>query len=179
MKDSLSFYPVTAQIVTVALLDSETDKGFIYYQTPGKPPERLIENNTEFIGVPHEKQLLELFWAKMEKVEQFITFNGRSFDCPFLIVRSAVQRVKPTKNLMPDRYRSNAHIDLMEKLTFLGASRRRFSLHIWCNALGLKLKVEIEVKSDEGISQQKVEQTKVALRELGLDENVEIKKQGE
>lgn len=44
---------------------------------------------------------------------------------------------------------------------------------------GLKLKVEIEVKPDEGISQQKVEQTKVALRELGLDENVEVKKQGE
>ena len=146
VKDSLSFYPVTAQIVTVALLDSETDKGFIYYQTPGKPPERLIENNTEFIGVPHEKQLLELFWAKMEKVDQFITFNGRSFDCPFLIVRSAVQRVKPTKNLMPDRYRSNAHIDLMEKLTFLGASRRRFSLHIWCNALGIKS------PKDEGVT---------------------------
>lgn len=41
---------------------------------------------------------------------------------------------------------------------------------------GLKLKVEIEVKSNEGISQQKVEQTKVALRELGLDENVETGK---
>ena len=41
---------------------------------------------------------------------------------------------------------------------------------------GLKLKVEIEVKSEEGISQQKVEQTKVALRELGLNENVSADK---
>jgi len=41
---------------------------------------------------------------------------------------------------------------------------------------GLKLKVEIEVKPDEGISQQKVEQTRVALRELGLDENLDTKK---
>lgn len=41
---------------------------------------------------------------------------------------------------------------------------------------GLKLKVEIEVKPEDGISQQKVEQTKVALRELGLDENLETKK---
>ena len=41
---------------------------------------------------------------------------------------------------------------------------------------GLKLKVEIEVKSEEGISQQKVEQTKVALRELGLNEDVEANK---
>jgi len=37
---------------------------------------------------------------------------------------------------------------------------------------GLKLKVEIEVSSEEGISQQKVDQTKVALRELGLEEDV-------
>ena len=41
---------------------------------------------------------------------------------------------------------------------------------------GLKLKVEIEVKPDDGISQQKVEQTKVALRELGLNEDVSADK---
>lgn len=41
---------------------------------------------------------------------------------------------------------------------------------------GLKLKVEIEVSSQEGISQQKVEQTKVALRELGLNEDVSADK---
>lgn len=41
---------------------------------------------------------------------------------------------------------------------------------------GLKLKVEIEVTSAEGISQQKIEQTKVALRELGLNEDVSAEK---
>lgn len=41
---------------------------------------------------------------------------------------------------------------------------------------GLKLKVEIEVSSQEGISQQKLEQTKVALRELGLNEDVSADK---
>lgn len=40
---------------------------------------------------------------------------------------------------------------------------------------GLKLKVEIEVKPEEGIPEQKVEQTKVSLRELGLNEEMEIK----
>jgi hypothetical protein len=41
---------------------------------------------------------------------------------------------------------------------------------------GLKLKVEIEVKSEDGVSQQKVEQTKVALRELGLNEDISAEK---
>ncbi|MDD5019694.1 MAG: ribonuclease H-like domain-containing protein [Candidatus Omnitrophica bacterium] len=138
VRDSLSFYPVTAQIVTIAMLEAETDKASVYYQVPSRQPERTVEGETEYFSVPNEKQLLELFWSKISKYDTFITFNGRGFDCPFILVRSAVHRLKATKNLMPDRYRSNMHVDLMEKLTFLGAVRRRFSLHVWCNAFGIK-----------------------------------------
>ena len=138
IKDSMSFYPVTAQIVTIGMLEVETDKAFVYYQTPHQQPEKKIENSHEYISATNEKQLLELFWGKIEKYEQFITFNGRAFDCPFIMVRSAVNHLKASKNLMPDRYRSGTHIDLMEKLTFLGASRKRFSLHMWCHAFGIK-----------------------------------------
>jgi len=138
VKDSLSFYPVTAQVVTIAMLEVETDKSFVCYKTPDRAPERIVENNTEYLAVPHEKQVLELFWKKIEKYDQFVTFNGRGFDCPFLLIRSAINQLKPSKNLMPDRYRSTAHIDLMEKLSFLGASRKRFSLHMWCHAFGIK-----------------------------------------
>ncbi len=137
-RDSLAFYPVTARVVTVAMLEEESDKAFVYYVTPGRPPAKTTQGQAEYVATSDEKQLLELFWQRMAKYEQFITFNGRGFDCPFLLLRSAVNKVKPTKNLMPDRYRSQAHIDLMEKLTYLGATRRRFSLHMWCQAFGIK-----------------------------------------
>ena len=39
---------------------------------------------------------------------------------------------------------------------------------------GLKIKIEVEVSQADGISEQKVEETKVALRELGLDDDVEV-----
>ncbi|MFO8089870.1 MAG: hypothetical protein R6U13_08550 [Desulfatiglandaceae bacterium] len=39
---------------------------------------------------------------------------------------------------------------------------------------GLKIKLEIEIKPEDGISKQTVDQTKAALREMGLDENIEI-----
>ena len=146
VKDSLSFYPVTAQIVTIALLEADSEKGFVCYQVPGRQPERLVENGAEYFSAANEKQLLELFWSKIDKYDQFITFNGRAFDCPFIMVRSAINGLRSTKNLMPDRYRSNTHVDLMEKLTFLGATRRRFSLHMWCHAFGIKS------PKDEGIS---------------------------
>lgn len=138
IRDSLSFYPVTAQIVTIGMLELESEKSFVYYQVPGQQPEKTKEGSAEYFSASNEKQLLELFWNRMEKYDQFITFNGRSFDCPFLMIRTAINRVKPTRNLMPDRYRSNAHIDLMEKLTFLGAQRKKFSLHMWCSAFGIK-----------------------------------------
>jgi len=137
-RDSLAFYPVTARVVTVAMLEEESDKAFVYYVTPERPPDKKMEGKTEYLSTANEKQLLELFWQRMAKYDQFVTFNGRGFDCPFLLIRSAINKVKPTRNLMPDRYRSQAHIDLMEKLTYLGATRRRFSLHMWCQAFRIK-----------------------------------------
>lgn len=146
IKDSLSFYPVTAQIATIGMFELESDKGFVYYQTPNQQPSKSVENHTEYVSATHEKQLLELFWSKIEKYDQFITFNGRSFDCPFIMLRSAIHHLKASRNLMPDRFRSNVHIDLMEKLTFQGASRKKFSLHMWCTAFGIKS------PKDEGIT---------------------------
>lgn len=138
IRDSLSFYPLTAEIVTIGMLELDSPSGFVYYQTPGAQPQKTVEDHAEYYSAANEKQLLEFFWSRIEKYDQFITFNGRSFDCPFIMIRSAINHIKATRNLMPDRYRSHAHIDLMEKLTFLGASRKRFSLHMWCNAFGIK-----------------------------------------
>jgi hypothetical protein len=45
--------------------------------------------------------------------------------------------MKPTKDLMPNRY-AETHIDLLDQLTFFGASRRRFSLDMWCRTFGIK-----------------------------------------
>ncbi|OGW43406.1 MAG: hypothetical protein A2Y66_03590 [Nitrospirae bacterium RBG_13_41_22] len=38
---------------------------------------------------------------------------------------------------MPNRY-NDTHTDLLDQLTFYGASRRRFNLDMWCRAFGIK-----------------------------------------
>jgi hypothetical protein len=38
---------------------------------------------------------------------------------------------------MPNRY-GDVHIDLLDQLTFFGASRRRFSLDMWCRTFGIE-----------------------------------------
>jgi hypothetical protein len=39
---------------------------------------------------------------------------------------------------------------------------------------GLRIRVSVEVADESGISEQKVEETKVALRELGLDDGMRV-----
>ena len=143
-KNSLSFYPITAQVVTIGMLEAEGDKGFVYFQNGGKA-ERITEGEISYESGT-EKEILIKFWEQMKKFPQFVTFNGRVFDCPFLLIRSAIHKIRPTKNLMPNRYSAATHIDLMDQLTFYDALRRKFSLHMWCKAFG------IESPKDDGMT---------------------------
>lgn len=134
--EQLSFSPLTGQVVAIALLNPDTGKGAVYYQAPGVEPSEFEENGIVYASGT-EAQVLEKFWRTIAFYDQFVTFNGRSFDCPFLMVRSAVNKVRPTKNLVPYRY-GDEHIDLYDRLGFFGAVRRTMSLHMWCQALGIR-----------------------------------------
>src|SRR3990167_672565 len=92
-------------------------------------------------GARTDEERLELpstlsFSPLTGRFDQLITFNGRAFDGPYLMVRSAVHKIRPTKNLVPYRY-GDDHIDLYDRLGFFGAVRRTMSLHMWCQALGI------------------------------------------
>ena len=53
------------------------------------------------------------------------------------MLRSAILSIKPTRNLIPYRFDSSTHCDLLEQLTFYGAVRR-FNLDFYCKAFGIK-----------------------------------------
>lgn len=146
VKEGLSFYPLTAQVVAIGMAEADSDKNFVLFQNLKQQDEPLKEKDVEFIPMKDEKQLLRVFWSKLKDYQKIITFNGRGFDCPFLMIRSAINEVKPSKNLMPNRYSSDMHIDLLDRLTFYGSMRRRFNLHMWCKAFGISSPKEGEVK---------------------------------
>ncbi|MDP8266068.1 MAG: ribonuclease H-like domain-containing protein [Candidatus Aceula meridiana] len=135
-KNSLSFYPVTAQVVTIGMLDVDTDKAFVFFQNNGKQ-EKFTEGNATYVS-GDEKEILINFWKLIGKADTFITFNGRMFDCPFIMLRSAINSVRATKDLMPYRYGKGPHVDLYDQLTFYGAATRKFSLDMWCKAFSIK-----------------------------------------
>ena len=129
-------YPLTGQVVAIGMLNPDTNKGAMYYQAPeGEPMLPMDEDGVKF-QVGTEAEILTLFWDTLKNYNTLITFNGRGFDCPFLLVRSAMHKIKPTRDIMPNRY-GDAHIDLMDRLSFYGSFRRRFSLDMWCRSFGI------------------------------------------
>ncbi len=141
LKDGLGFSPLTGEIVVIGVLDVQKNKGKVYFQAPGENIQPFIQDNFEFESFT-EKEMLQHFWQGALQYDEFVTFNGKSFDTPFLFVRSAVNAVKPTKNLMSNRYLSSQkvgakHIDLLDELNFYGAVRKKGNLHLWCRAFGI------------------------------------------
>ena len=134
-KEQLALHAVTAEIVCIGMLNPDTNKGVVYYRAD-KPAEEFTANDILY-SAGNEREILEKFWANIKNYRQFITFNGRSFDCPFLLIRSAILAVKATKNLMPYRYGTGEHVDLLEQLTFYGAVRK-FNLDFYCKAFGIE-----------------------------------------
>jgi 3'-5' exonuclease len=142
LKSGLGFSPLTGEIVAVGVLDVHAGKGGVYYQAPGAKINRSEEHGITF-EVMTEEGIVRKFWEVASQYNVFITFNGRSFDVPYLMVRSAVHGVRPTKDLMRGRYlyqqhADAIHIDLQDQLSFYGALRRKGGLHLWARVFGIK-----------------------------------------
>ncbi|TAK62272.1 MAG: 3'-5' exonuclease [Bacteroidetes bacterium] len=132
----LNLYAPTAQVLAIGMANPDTGVGKVFYQS--NEPEQFFseDGNTEYLS-GNEREILERFWQTITHYDQFITFNGRSFDCPFLMLRSAILGIRPTRNLVPYRYNSGIHCDLLEQLTFYNAVRK-FNLDFYCKAFDIK-----------------------------------------
>jgi hypothetical protein len=136
VRESLSFYPLTAEIITIGMYDPDRKKGTVFFQNNADPLLPFEEEDMRY-ETGTEQEIIGKFWETIKGYKQFITFNGRGFDCPFIAVRSAVHKIRSVRDLMPNRY-GDIHIDLFDQLTFFGATRRKFSLDMWCRTFGIK-----------------------------------------
>ncbi|MDW8279867.1 MAG: ribonuclease H-like domain-containing protein [bacterium] len=142
LKNRLGFSPLTAQIVVIGLLDYEKKEGVVYFDAPGENIAEFKDSGITFKQAT-EKEMLSEFWRISNYYNYFITFNGRNFDIPFIMIRSAICGIKPSKDLMRGRYiyqqsLDAIHIDLAEQLSFYGALRKKGSLHLWSRAFGIE-----------------------------------------
>jgi predicted PolB exonuclease-like 3'-5' exonuclease len=150
--------PLTGQVVCIGTLVHETRKGSALYLA-NEEADEVIEHNgmtLRYKAFTDETELLQHFWNGMDgKYQAVVTFNGRNFDCPFLMLRSAALGIRPSINMMAgtrwefkvggssnDRYSGAEHIDLLDKLTFnagfdkIGATRK-FNLDFYTKSFGI------------------------------------------
>lgn len=139
-KEGLGFSPLTGQIIAIGVYDVERAQGAVYYQGDGDTDDETLD---EFVYKERtERTMLEDFWAGAMAYDTFVSFNGRAFDVPWLLHRSAIHGITPSCQLMRRRYLSQQsspwHIDLQDELTWYGAMSRRPSLHLFCRAYGIE-----------------------------------------
>lgn len=150
IKESLGFSPLTGKIVAIGVLDSDKDTGAVYFEDPDGKISESEQDGIKYKPMD-EAEMLEQFWKLCEKYDNFVSFNGRAFDVPFMAIRSAIHGIRPCKDLLSNRYlslqkRSCAHIDLADQLSFYGAVRKNSPLHLYARAFG------IESPKSQGVS---------------------------
>src|SRR5258705_10422971 len=130
-------YPGLGKIIAIGMWLVGEDRGLILLE--GKSEETRdwskVQHAKIFRG--DERAGLEEFWKLVGRtpkagIPRLVSFNGRGYDGPMLSIRSAQLGVKPSRNLLGNRYSIAEHCDLMEVFSFMGATRERYSLEYWC-----------------------------------------------
>lgn len=152
--DELALSPVTGRIVCIGMkFVKKTDDGLkermVAYSVDDSmadDAERREEQMPSGITCLYssERVMIENFWRMIaqNKSLTLVSFNGRNFDAPYLMLRSALLGIRPTRNLMDGtRFNYSNHIDLLDKLTYYsGASNgatRKFNFDFYAKAFGI------------------------------------------
>jgi len=144
IKQFMSLWPFTSQVVCIAMLNAETQHGQTLFIAEDFEDEAGEGGPVEFVPCADEVELLAAFWDVARHYDSVVTFNGRGFDVPFIYLRSAVLNVPISKkNWLGYRYATEPHCDLAEQFTFYSVSgrdgaARRFNLDFYCKAFGIE-----------------------------------------
>jgi predicted PolB exonuclease-like 3'-5' exonuclease len=132
--------PFTGRIIAIGVIRLDDGRSCALYEVPGQNELLVEKTGTRTYISGSEKQILEKFWAFFDNDSRFITFNGRQFDGPFLMLRSAINGVPPKRDLVGYRQSFHPNCDLREALSFFGATfgrQFRFNLDLACKAFGV------------------------------------------
>jgi 3'-5' exonuclease len=132
---TLSLAPGTAKIIVISLWNVDSGQGALLYEGDAGWVDTGDGATRIFRGT--EERMLHEFWQMLERYGRVVTYNGRNFDLPFAYIRSGLYGIRPSRNLLANRFSIADHCDLSEVLTFFGAAQERFSLDYWCRRFGI------------------------------------------
>lgn len=144
IQQQFNLWPLTARVVCLAMLNADTGRGQVLFTAEDYEENADDAGPVEFVCCLDEAELLTAFWDVARHYESVVTFNGRSFDVPFIYLRSALLNVPISrKDWLGYRFQTEPHCDLAEQLTFYNVSgrdgaARRFNLDFYCRAFGIE-----------------------------------------
>jgi DNA polymerase elongation subunit (family B) len=144
LQQCFSLWPFTARVACIAMLNAETNRGQVLFTADDYATDSSDAGPVKCVPCMDEVELLTAFWDVARHYDQIATFNGRSFDVPFVYLRSAVLNVPITrKNWLGYRFATEPHCDLADQFTFYGVSgrdgaARKFNLDFYCKAFGIE-----------------------------------------
>ena len=146
--------PFTGRIVAIGVVNADDGRDCVLYEIPGQTELVTRKEGARTFISGSEKQILEKFWDFLGRDDRFISFNGRQFDGPFLMIRSAILGIKPKRDLVGIRWNFHPNCDLRDALMFKGTinpRQMRFNLDLACRSFG------IESSKSEGMDGRAVE----------------------
>jgi DNA polymerase elongation subunit (family B) len=136
--EQLALYPGLGKVVAIGMWNVEKQLGALLLEGEGDDAQPWTEMaDRSWRMRAGERDLLVAFWQRLTKYARVVTFNGRGYDGPVLMLRSAILGVAPSRNLAGNRYRVDAHCDLQDVLSFHGATKP-FKLEYWCRRFGVE-----------------------------------------
>lgn len=138
LRDRLALIRGLGRVVSIAMWNLQKDQGAVLVHGSGCRWEEFAEVPGTRIYRGNEREILQEFWRLAAGWGTVVTYNGRGYDGPVLLTRSAMLDVKPSRQLAGYRYSVREHCDLMEILNFHGAARESYSLDYWCRRFGVE-----------------------------------------
>jgi DNA polymerase elongation subunit (family B) len=121
------------KVIAIGMWNIDAGRGLVLLEGQSAPKKAWERVKGAEIVRGSEKELLLEFWDIVErKRPRLVSFNGRAYDGPVLMIRSAQLGVSPSVNLVGNRYKLGLHVDLMEIFSFQGGWRSSYKLDYWC-----------------------------------------------
>ncbi|MFN3947350.1 MAG: ribonuclease H-like domain-containing protein [Aquificaceae bacterium] len=146
-KKDLSTNPYVAYVISFALFFPEENKGEVYYLSHEERIDKEIwEIEGRKVNISYnslsitdglrkgEEELIKILWDQLSQVDKLITFYGKTFDIPFVKIRTMMHNLKP-KNFFVDIN----HIDLKD---LLGIQKKNYTLDFISRRMGISLNKE-------------------------------------
>lgn len=135
----MALSPFLGKVVSLAFTDGAKSPGdrevkALVVPPPGSEDDAL----PEWMQPMEEAELLRAFWQLAAGAETVVTFNGISFDVPFLIGRSVVHDVEVPVDLVSSRGLQRPHLDVLRLMAAGGRLLGPSTLDVVCLALGIE-----------------------------------------